>query len=282
MLQSMSFVQYSRKGKEHVTYPGGKSGAGVFQTIINLMPPHDIYVEPFLGGGAVMRLKRPAAVNVGVDRDRAALESVVLPLPAVAAATGRPSEAHLLDIWAWRRSSVPEWGPPSLLDPIAIPAGGGPAFELRVGDGIEFLRVLELPSSALVYCDPPYLRSTRATRKDLYQFEMTDAQHLELLSVIKTLKCRVMISGYSSTLYARELKTWNACAFQAATRGKPAAEWVWCNYPRPVELHDYRYLGSNYREREQIKRMKARWIGKLERMPALKRQALLAAIAATG
>jgi hypothetical protein len=153
---------------------------------------------------------------------------------------------------------------------------------VRLGDGIEYLRTADLPPSALVYADPPYLRSTRATRNDLYQFEMTDAQHLELLSVIKALKCRVMISGYSSTLYARELKTWNAFAFQAATRGKPAAEWVWCNYPRPVELHDYRCLGSNYREREQIKRMKARWIGKLERMPALRRQALLAAIAATG
>ena len=40
-------------------YPGGKAGAGVYQTIINLMPPHDVYIEPFLGGGAVMRLKRP-------------------------------------------------------------------------------------------------------------------------------------------------------------------------------------------------------------------------------
>jgi DNA adenine methylase len=32
-------------------YPGGKSGAGVYQTIINLMPPHTVYIEPFLGGG---------------------------------------------------------------------------------------------------------------------------------------------------------------------------------------------------------------------------------------
>lgn len=32
------------------TYPGGKSGAGVYQTIINQMPPHQLYVEPFAGG----------------------------------------------------------------------------------------------------------------------------------------------------------------------------------------------------------------------------------------
>ena len=54
MLQSMS-------------YPGGKNGAGVYQKIISLMPPHDVYIEPFLGGGAVMRLKRPASLNIGCD-----------------------------------------------------------------------------------------------------------------------------------------------------------------------------------------------------------------------
>jgi DNA adenine methylase len=50
-----------------VAYPGGKNGAGVYQTIINLMPPHQVYIEPFLGGGAIMRLKRPAQLNIGID-----------------------------------------------------------------------------------------------------------------------------------------------------------------------------------------------------------------------
>jgi hypothetical protein len=50
-------------------YPGGKGGAGVYQTIINGMPCHEVYVEPFLGGGAVMAAKRPACLNIGVDLD---------------------------------------------------------------------------------------------------------------------------------------------------------------------------------------------------------------------
>jgi hypothetical protein len=50
-------------------YPGGKSGSGVFQALINWMPPHSLYVEPFLGGGAVMRFKRPAELNIGIDLD---------------------------------------------------------------------------------------------------------------------------------------------------------------------------------------------------------------------
>ena len=40
-----------------MTYPGGKNGAGVYQAIICQIPPHQVYVEPFLGSGAVMRLK---------------------------------------------------------------------------------------------------------------------------------------------------------------------------------------------------------------------------------
>ena len=52
-----------------VTYPGGKNGSGVYQKLINLMPPHRTYVEAFLGGGAIMRAKRPAVINIGIDLD---------------------------------------------------------------------------------------------------------------------------------------------------------------------------------------------------------------------
>ena len=52
------------------SYDGGKNQPGVWQRIISLMPPHDLYVEPFLGSGAILRRKRPArARNVGIDAD---------------------------------------------------------------------------------------------------------------------------------------------------------------------------------------------------------------------
>ncbi|MGJ8626091.1 MAG: hypothetical protein ACSHXB_03935 [Sulfitobacter sp.] len=41
-----------------MTYPGGKNGGGAYQRIINHMPPHRFYIEPFLGSGAVLRNKR--------------------------------------------------------------------------------------------------------------------------------------------------------------------------------------------------------------------------------
>lgn len=48
-------------------YIGGKNGDGTFQRIINLIPPHRVYIEPFLGSGAILRHKRPAAHSYGID-----------------------------------------------------------------------------------------------------------------------------------------------------------------------------------------------------------------------
>jgi DNA adenine methylase len=48
-----------------MAYAGGKGR--LWQHLISLMPPHDTYIETHLGGGAVMRRKKPARVNIGVD-----------------------------------------------------------------------------------------------------------------------------------------------------------------------------------------------------------------------
>jgi len=48
-------------------YPGGKGGC--FRRLINLIPPHEVYIETHLGGGAVLRAKRPASRSIGIDLD---------------------------------------------------------------------------------------------------------------------------------------------------------------------------------------------------------------------
>lgn len=50
-------------------YPGGKGGSGVVQQIVSLMPIHDRYIEPFVGGGTVLDIKRPARSNIAADID---------------------------------------------------------------------------------------------------------------------------------------------------------------------------------------------------------------------
>ncbi len=215
-----------------MNYPGGKGLH--YQRIINLMPPHEVYIETHLGGGAIMRKKRPARRNIGIELD-----------------------AEVIGKW-------------STMTGINV--------ELIHGDAINYLRSYQFTGKELVYCDPPYLRQTRKKYYPLYKYDYSTEEHIKLLDVIKTLPCRVMISGYASSLYRKYLKGWNSHDFQATTHHGMATEWLWMNYPLPGELHDYRYVGDTFRERERIKRKSARWVARLKRMPALERQALLSAI----
>ena len=53
-------------------YAGGKGGC--FHQIINLMPPHDVYIETHLGGGNVLERKAPAVSTLGIDVDAAVID----------------------------------------------------------------------------------------------------------------------------------------------------------------------------------------------------------------
>jgi hypothetical protein len=106
-----------------------------------------------------------------------------------------------------------------------------------------------------------------------------EARHRELLGLVKSLPCRVILSGYWSQLYADELADWRTTTYQTVNRrGRPVTEWLWHNFPAPLALHDYRYLGDNYRERERINRKTERWASKLDKMPEWERAWLSASI----
>ncbi len=78
-----------------MSYPGGKGR--IYQELINLMPPHDAYIETFLGDGAVMRRKRPAARNIGIDVDERVIRRWLGRPPAICgedAPTPSTAEGH--------------------------------------------------------------------------------------------------------------------------------------------------------------------------------------------
>lgn len=50
-----------------IAYYGGKVGLG--RRIVELLPPHRVYVEPFFGSGAVLFAKAPAQIEVANDLD---------------------------------------------------------------------------------------------------------------------------------------------------------------------------------------------------------------------
>jgi DNA adenine methylase len=101
---------------------------------------------------------------------------------------------------------------------------------------VEVIRQQDGPS-ALFYCDPPYLHATR-TAREVYAHEMTEADHRQLLEVLKGCKGRVMLSGYPSALYDRELVGWTRHTFDLpnhAAGGRQKGretEVLWCNFRR--------------------------------------------------
>lgn len=60
--------------------------------------------------------------------------------------------------------------------------------------------------STLHYVDPPYVRSTRYDNgRHGYRYELTDEQHRDLAVCLRSLKGMVVLSGYASDLYDKEL-----------------------------------------------------------------------------
>jgi hypothetical protein len=126
-----------------------------------------------------MRRKRPAALNIGIDRDPAAVKGVA----------------------------------------AGIAENSAALFQFHAGDALPFLRSYRFTGDELVYCDPPYLFTTRSTRRARYAYELGDEQHPALLDILTALPCNIMLSGYWSKLYADRLAAWHATKYQAMTHG---------------------------------------------------------------
>lgn len=208
-------------------YPGGKGKS--FAQIINCMPPHRVYIETHLGGGSVMRRKRPAAHSIGLDLDRQVVESRVADL----------------DVQC----------------------------ELICADATTWLKAQRFVGDELIYCDPPYVASTRSQQR-VYRHDLGDTQHLALLQVLCSLPCKVILSGYTNPLYETALENWRSLTFMSKTHAGMREETLWMNFAEPKELHDYSYLGSTFREREAVKRRLSNLKSRIERLAPIERASL--------
>jgi DNA adenine methylase len=209
-------------------YPGGKGRC--FQHIVSMMPPHAVYIEAFLGGGAVLRNKLPAEWSIGIDLD-----------PAVAS--------------LWDREGIE-------------------GVKIVNGDAIDFLSTYQFEGDELIYCDPPYLQETRR-KKRIYRYEYDRLQHELLLETLLKTRCRVILSGYRSRLYDEKLAKWTAVDFPGDSHIGPRTETVWLNFDVPEKLHDYRFIGCTFRDREGIKRRHDGIFKRIAALPALERNAIL-------
>lgn len=209
------------------TYLGGKAASGVPHSIINQIPAHDTFVSGFLGHCAPTRFKLPAQRTIGIDKD-----------PKV--------------IRRWRKLD---------LDSLNM--------EAKHADFFEHWQYLPLGNeNTFLYLDPPYPHETRRSAHR-YDYELHAFDHSILLQLIKKFNCMVMISTYDNNFYQTELASWRKVQFQSQTRGgTPATETLYMNYPEPSpdQLHDPRFLGGGFRQREKSKRRIQTIISKIERL----------------
>jgi DNA adenine methylase len=228
---------------------GGK--AYLARRIIGRFPTHRTYVEPFAGGLSVLLNKPRAAVEVASDLngDLIGLYHVLQAHPAALAGVLAPlpyTETTFAQALSWLASDDPIDRAVGLLVRNRFSRGGlGERFawsdrlrggrpgdenawltiraELtRVSDRLRGVEICQAPAVEVIrehdgldvlhYCDPPYLHSTR-TARDTYRFEMTTAEHVELLDVLSDCRGTVVVSGYPSPLYNARLVGWRRITF---------------------------------------------------------------------
>jgi DNA adenine methylase len=224
--------------------------------IIEKFPPHDTYVEPFGGAASVLLNKPPSPVEVYNDLDQriTRLFRVLrdhgqelqrrLSLTPYSEIEFKESEKDVVDEIEQARRDFVRWrlslggrgdsfsftlhrvrrdmadvvsGYLSMIDeqlPLIVERLR--RVEIVCRPALEVIRVWDSPTT-LVYCDPPYLPSTRHEgSRSIYGCEMSDEEHRELATALKTCKGKVVLSGYPSALYGQLYGAWRTVTFDMA------------------------------------------------------------------
>lgn len=87
---------------------------------------------------------------------------------------------------------------------------------LECRDALEVVREYGKHPNVLLYCDPPYLATSRNSTN--YRHEMATAdQHAELADALRSVKASVVLSGYHSPLYEDLYDGWHRAEMAAWT-----------------------------------------------------------------
>jgi len=103
---------------------------------------------------------------------------------------------------------------------------------------IEVIRLYDSPNT-LFYCDPPYPHQSRGDAK-AYGFEMSDDEHRELARVLRAVRGKVAVSGYSCELMNELYSDWyrtEAPTKHCHSCKQPRTEVLWTNYEIPDGTH---------------------------------------------
>lgn len=222
---------------------GGKQRLA--KKIVNLMPPHKIYVEPFGGMAAVLLAKQPSEVEVYADlnyslccyhwvlQDDEQLEKFLrwqYLTPYGRSPWRDTSDDKLLHAcYFYYQADVSFAACVGSAYGLAVTSSSNASARcnaLRVvcEEAHRFKNVIVEHSTwqdtiakydssdTLFYIDPPYLLETRIGGKR-YECEMTYEDHVELVDTLRHVQGKVILSGYPNSLY--ESLGWPSISYTA-------------------------------------------------------------------
>lgn len=110
--------------------------------------------------------------------------------------------------------------------------------QIENAPGIEVIERFDSPDT-LLYCDPPYVHSSRSDT-NAYAYEMSDDEHRELAQVLRSVKGKVALSGYSCDLMDELYGDWivveapsraaHSTNTNADAKKQNRTEMLWVNY----------------------------------------------------
>lgn len=256
-----------------VKWHGGKGRLAHW--IIERLPPSRIYGEPFGGGGSVLLNKPPAEIEFYNDLDGRIVnlfrvlrdESLefrrkigLVPYSENEFELGGWAPPWASDVdravadfirfrqsfggqgssWSYgtkraragRAENVNAWlesidGLPALVERIK-------PWQIFSRPAVEIIQLFD-SADAVIYCDPPYVHSTRKATA-VYGKEMSDDQHRQLATVLNSSRAKVALSGYPSPLYADLYSHWRCESLDVGNHSaggckkQRMTECLWTNY----------------------------------------------------
>lgn len=251
--------------KTVLKYPGAKNR--IADWICSHIPKHNVYLEPYAGSLAVLFNKEPCHIETVNDlhgevvnyfrilRDHPdELQRMIELTPYSRTEYEKAYEQTDSEIERARRFCIRCWmgfgcsnlykngfksgqqtnSPNPAKAWSNLPEVMEAASKRLKNVQIENLPALELikrydTEDVFIYLDPPYLHSTR--KKYLYQYEMEDSDHEELLKTVTKHPGKVLISGYENEMYNDYLSGWEKCYKKTtAESGLERKEVLWMNY----------------------------------------------------
>jgi len=251
--------------KAVLKYPGAKNRLASW--IVSHIPEHNVYLEPYFGSGAILFNKSRSHIETVNDlhgevvnyfkvlRDNGEELAKLIEMTPYSReeydstyieSDNDLERARKFCVRCWQgfgcanlyhngfksgqqsKSPNPSKAWSGLPQTLVLAAERIKGVQIENLDAIELINRYDT-SDVFIYCDPPYLTSTR--KSNLYKHEMTDEQHIELLELLIKHPGKVMVSGYDNDLYNSILVGWNKAQKDTlAENGLKRVETLWMNY----------------------------------------------------